>query len=39
MIWLAMGIAFAGWCIGCGLEEVGKGLSEGFKLLAETEVK
>lgn len=36
MIWLALGIALAGYFVGMGLEEVGRGMSEGFKLLAET---
>lgn len=35
-MWLALGIAVAGYCVGYGLGEIGHAISEGFKLLAET---
>lgn len=37
MIWLGIGVAVAGFCVGWGPGEIALALSEGFKLLAATE--
>lgn len=36
MIWLALGVALSGYFVGAGLKEVGRALTKGFELLAET---
>ncbi len=35
MIWIGLGIAFAGWCIGSGIEQAGSFIDDGLEKLAE----
>lgn len=39
MIWLAIGVAAAGYFVGYGLCEIGEAIAAGVKMLAETEVE